>query len=86
MDSEEKLVLDQIRDAGNVGSSISVSRGHSLFALADAETAPGIWTKNITIRTGLLRTTITKCLKALEQRKAIKSVKSVKVRPLYSLP
>ncbi|KAI5474160.1 DNA-directed RNA polymerase III subunit RPC6 [Pseudohyphozyma bogoriensis] len=65
MDSEEKLVLDQIKDAGNMG----------------------IWTKDLTARTGLLRTTITKCIKALEQRKAIKAVKSVKfpTRKIYML-
>jgi hypothetical protein len=39
----------------------------------------GIWTKTITTRTGLPRTTITKVLKILENKKAVKTVKSVKV-------
>ncbi|GAA5879616.1 hypothetical protein JCM16303_003277 [Sporobolomyces ruberrimus] len=56
MDSEEKLVLDYIKDAGNLG----------------------IWTKTLTTKTGLARTTMTKVLKILEGRKTIKPVKSVK--------
>lgn len=42
-------------------------------------TLAGIWTKTITSRTGLPRTTITKVLKTLENKKAVKTVKSVKV-------
>ncbi|GAA5825302.1 hypothetical protein JCM10212_002170, partial [Sporobolomyces blumeae] len=56
MDSEEKLVLDHITEAANMG----------------------IWTKTLTLKTGLPQTTITKVLKILEGRKAIKMVKSVK--------
>ncbi|GAA5963772.1 hypothetical protein JCM21900_000826 [Sporobolomyces salmonicolor] len=65
MDSEEKLVLDHIKDAGNLG----------------------IWTKTLTTKTGLPRTTITKVLKILEGRKAIKTVKSVKnpTRKIYMI-
>ncbi|CEQ41282.1 SPOSA6832_02985 [Sporobolomyces salmonicolor] len=65
MDSEEKLVLDHIKDAGNLG----------------------IWTKTLTAKTGLPRTTITKVLKILEGRKAIKTVKSVKnpTRKIYMI-
>ncbi|GAA5918390.1 hypothetical protein JCM6882_002792, partial [Rhodosporidiobolus microsporus] len=65
MDSEEKLVLDRIKDAGNLG----------------------IWTKTLTTQTGLPRTTITKALKVLEGKKAIKTVKSVKTptRKIYML-
>ncbi|GAA5998294.1 hypothetical protein JCM5350_005219 [Sporobolomyces pararoseus] len=65
MDSEEKLVLDYIKDAGNLG----------------------IWTKTLTTKTGLARTTMTKVLKILEGRKAIKTVKSVKfpTRKIYMM-
>ncbi|GAA5973789.1 hypothetical protein JCM11641_003158 [Rhodosporidiobolus odoratus] len=65
MDSEEKLVLDRIKEAGNIG----------------------IWTKTLTTQTGLPRATITKALKMLEGRKAIKTVKSVKTptRKIYML-
>ncbi|GAA5929226.1 uncharacterized protein JCM15063_004086 [Sporobolomyces koalae] len=65
MDSEEKLVLDYIKDAGNLG----------------------IWTKTLTTKTGLARTTMTKVLKILEGRKSIKTVKSVKfpTRKIYML-
>ncbi|GAA5844636.1 hypothetical protein JCM11251_002131 [Rhodosporidiobolus azoricus] len=65
MDSEEKLVLDRIKEAGNMG----------------------IWTKTLTGQTGLPRTTITKALKVLEGKKAIKTVKSVKTptRKIYML-
>ncbi|GAA5897968.1 uncharacterized protein JCM6883_000878 [Sporobolomyces salmoneus] len=65
MDSEEKLVLDYIKEAGSLG----------------------IWTKFLTNKTGLARTTMTKVLKILEGRKSIKTVKSVKypTRKIYML-
>ncbi|GAA6018775.1 hypothetical protein JCM10207_005576 [Rhodosporidiobolus poonsookiae] len=65
MDGDEKLVLDHIKEAGNLG----------------------IWTKTLTMKTGLPRATIAKALKVLEGRKAIKTVKSVKTptRKIYML-
>lgn len=89
MDSEEKLVFDQIKDAGNLGTFLlrrfkanARARAHDLIVLTSRRAVPlaGIWTKVLTSKTGLPRTTITKVLKTLESRKAVKTVKSVKVR------
>ncbi|PWN54354.1 hypothetical protein IE53DRAFT_376567 [Violaceomyces palustris] len=47
----------------------------------------GIWTKQLKGRTGLHQTIITRCLKSLEQKQLVKSVKSVKfpTRKIYML-
>lgn len=81
MDSEEKLVLDHIKDSGNLGELYfqSVLSVWLPAKKIDKRCVLGIWTKTLTNKTGLARTTITKVLKILEGRKSIKTVKSVKV-------
>lgn len=49
---------------------------HTLTACSCA----GIWSRTLTTKTGLPSGTVTKALKALESRKQVKTVKSVKVR------
>lgn len=57
MSAEEKMVFQQIREAGN----------------------EGIWTKIIKTKTGVHSMVLQRCLKSLESKALVKSVKSVKV-------
>lgn len=83
MDADEKLVLDQIKEAGDLGSSCSSSLNLTLGCATDGERrCAGIWSRTLTTKTGLPSGTVTKALKALESRKQVKTVKSVKVRSL----
>lgn len=80
MDAEEKLVLNHIRDAGNMGASApSALLPHHSDCSTALSAAAGIWSRTLTTKTGLPRATIAKALKVLEGKKTIKTVKSVKV-------
>ena len=51
---------------------------HTLLTLPLAHTPPpGVWTKDLKVRTNLAQAQITRILKALEARGLIKSIKSV---------
>ncbi|KAM0748838.1 hypothetical protein T439DRAFT_343497 [Meredithblackwellia eburnea MCA 4105] len=76
------LAKDEVKATGMMDSEEKMV--YDLIKEADNK---GIWTKNITTRTGLQRTIIAKCLKTLEGKKMIKAVKSVKTptRKIYML-
>lgn len=65
MDMDEKLVYDEIKEAGD----------------------RGIWTKTLKTRLGLHQTVLNRCLKSLEGKKQVKTVKSIKAptRKMYML-
>ena len=82
LDADEKLVLDQIKDSGNQGQSCDFQVVESRIDI----TFLGIWTKTLKSKTGLHATIITRVIKALESKKQIKVVKSVKVIfPFFSI-
>lgn len=83
MGGEENMVLTQIQAAGNEGESLISHSGAICISLY---TCTGIWTKHLKGKTELHQTIITRCLKALEGKQLIKSVKSVKVSRYPTFP
>lgn len=68
---DENLVLQAIQASKNEGESFCDALPMLMLS--------GIWTKHLKNKTELHQTVITRCLKSLEQKQLIKSIKSVKV-------
>lgn len=60
---------------------------YSVYQVIESSSNKGVWTRDIKIRTNIQQQVLTKTLKVLEQRKLIKSVRSVmsKSKKLYML-
>lgn len=83
MEGDEGLIYNYIKDSANEGELRHLS--HTIFEfVCDSCSSgicpyPGIWTKTLKARSNLHQTIINRCLKSLEQKQLVKSIKSVKV-------